>query len=393
MGSHGTGGTRQLFSRPLLATALSVILVVALFAAWKSFGDRLDDGGDSAARCLEGTAAVPVAADPAIAPALQEIAKSFNATAPRVRDRCVTVEVRPVDARAMLDGLTAKTWDAAAYGAFPGAWIPESSVWSAALQTADPQLVAGAPESLVSSPVLLAVEPEIAAAADGRIGWAGLPMLTGANSLAEFGHGDWGSLRIAMPQGPQSDATSLAAQAVAAAAAKADGPLTAEQAESAAVRGDLEQLMSAPPRVGDGTAEAAVQSIAATTDPLDTPVRAVPITEQRLYLITKDDAKAKVAAVSPTGGTPIADYPVIALAGTRVQDYLSDATAEFIAFARTPEQIKLLTRGGFRGAGPLPAATATVTFGEITDQLPTPEPQAVVTINEIVLPSAAPGER
>ncbi len=392
MGSHGTGGSRQLFSRQLLAAALSVILVVALFAAWKTFGDRLDDGSESAARCLEGTAAVPVAADPAIAPALQEIAKSFNATGPQVRDRCVTVEVRPVDARAMLDGLTAETWDAKAYGAFPGAWIPESSVWSAALQTAAPQTVAGASESLVSSPVLLATEPELAAAADGGISWAGLPALTAASSLARFGHDDWGSIRLAMPQGPQSDATSLAAQAVAAAAAKADGPLTTKQAESRAVRADLAQLMSAPPRVGDGSAEAAVKSIAATTDPSDAPVRAVPITEQRLYLLTKDDAKAKVAAVAPAGATPVADYPVIALAGTRVQDYLSDATAEFLTFARKPEQIKLLTQAGFRGAGPLPSGTATVSFAEVKDPLPAPEPAATVAVNAIVLPSAVPGK-
>lgn len=388
MGSHGTGDTRQLLSRPLLAIALSVILIAALITAWVRFGDRIDDGSSSANKCLEGTASVPIAADPAIAPALQEIAKNFNATGPKVRDRCVTVEVRAADARAMLEGLTANAWDTKAHGAFPGAWIPESSVWSAALQTAKPSALAGKSESLVSSPVLLAVEPELAAAAGDDLGWDDLPALTRAGSLAEFGKPAWGSIRLAMPNGPQSDATSLAAQTVAAAAADADGPLTAAQVARPAVQSDLDELMSAPPRVGDGSAEAAVRSIAETTDPSDTPVRAVPISEQRLYLLTKDDASAKVAAVAPDGDTPSLDYPVITLAGSQVQDYLADATAEFLTFARTPEQLNRFGTAGFRGAGPLPAATATIRFGEVSDPLPAAEPAAIVAVNTVVLPSA-----
>lgn len=63
----------------------------------------------------------------------------------------------------------------------------------------------------------------------------------------------------------------------------------------------LDQLMSAPPRVGDGSADAAVRSIADTTNPADAPVRAVAVTEQQLYAITKDDKTARVAAVAPKG--------------------------------------------------------------------------------------------
>ncbi|MFC0315567.1 hypothetical protein ACFQNE_10885 [Gordonia phosphorivorans] len=384
MGTHRSGGTRQLFSRPLLAGALSLILIVAIVVAWRGYGERIDDGSVVAAQCLDGEGLVPIVADPAIAPALQKMAETYNALEPIVRDHCVTVEVRPADARATLEGLTAETWDPQAHGAYPGAWVPESSVWAAALEVATPAVLAGRPESLVTSPVRLAVEPELAAAADGGIAWADLPALTRANSLRAFGHRSWGSIRMAMPTGPQSDATSLAAQAVAATTADATGPLTAAQASSGEVVAAVAQLMSAPPSAGDGSVDAAVRAIGDSTDPATAPIRAVPITEQHLYLLTRDDARATVAAVAPVGPTPQVDYPVIKLSGTQVQDFVADATAEFFTFARKPEQMKLLTESGFRGAGPLPKNTATVSFDEVTDPLPVPEAAASVQIDKVL---------
>lgn len=391
MGTHGSGRTRQLFSRPLLAGLLGIILVVALIVAWNQYGDRIDDGSTKAASCLSGDAHLPIAADPAVAPALQEIATTFNAARPVIRDYCVSVDVRPVDAGAMLEGLTAPKWDAQAHGLYPAAWVPESSVWSAALATANPSLLAGTPDSLVSSPIRLAMEPELAREAKGKIAWGDLPSLTRDNALRAFGHSSWGSLRMAMPTGAESDATALAAQAVAAVTAEATGPLTAAQARSEPVVAAMHELMSAPPRVGDGTAEAAVRAIADTRDPADAKVRAVPISEQRLYLLTKGDAKAKVAVVAPSGPTPVADYPVIMLGGDGVSDAMAAAAAEFFTFARKPEEMKILTQTGFRGPGPLPAGTATVTFGEVGTALPVPEPAATVDLNRIILPSAVPG--
>ncbi|GAA3967309.1 substrate-binding domain-containing protein [Gordonia caeni] len=391
MGNHRSGGTRQLFSRPLLSGVLGVMLIIALVLAWRGFGDRIDDGSSATATCFEGDATVPIVADPAIAPALQEIAKNYNAQHPVVRDHCVTVEVRPADASTVLEGLTADTWDAQAHGPYPGAWVPESSIWAAALQESGTDVLAGTPESLVTSPVRLAMEPVIAEAADGDLAWADLPALTRANSLSAFGRSSWGSLRMAMPTGPQSDATSLAAQAVAAATVGTDTALTTAQARSGEVTTAMNELMSAPPRVGDGSAEAAVGSIAETTEPSSAPVRAVPISEQRLYVLTKDDAEASVAVVAPQGQTPMADYPVIGFTSAQLSGYVTDATSEFFTFARKPEQMGILTGAGFRGSGPLPEPTATVRFDEVSDPLPTPEAGAVVAIDRVVLPSAVAG--
>ncbi|WP_132994189.1 substrate-binding domain-containing protein [Gordonia zhaorongruii] len=392
MSKHGTGvENRQFVSRPLVAGALIVILIAAVITAWVGLGDRIEESAtDSADQCVEGNAAVPIVADPALAPGLQKIAQSYNATSPIVRDHCIKVEVRPADARATLEGLTADRWDPAAFGPFPGAWIPESSVWAAALQTGKPAALQGPPESLVSSPVRLAVEKELAEAADGRIGWGDLPELTRASSLEAYGQPTWGSLRMAMPNGPQSDATALAAQGVAAAIADEKGSLTEEQVGESSVTQAVEQLLSAPPKPGDGSISAAIKAIGEADDPSDAEVRAVPVTEQRLYTLTKDDESAPVTAVAPEGSTPVADYPVIKLAGAQVPAFLGDAISEFLTFARKPPQMKVLTEMGFRGGGPLPQKTATVAFGEVTDPLPAPEPAAALRISEIVLPAAAP---
>ncbi|MGB3301085.1 hypothetical protein [Gordonia sp. (in: high G+C Gram-positive bacteria)] len=389
-GRHNAGDRRrQLVSRPLVGTLLAIILIAGAVTSWSLLGDRIDNEQPVAAgSCLEGAATVSVVADPALAPGLQEIAKSFNATKPVVRDHCITIDVRPADARATLEGLTAKTWDANAFGAFPAAWVPESAIWSSALQTTNAGLLQGNPESLVSSPVRLAMEPEIAKAIDGNLAWSDLPAQTRANSLADFGKRSWGSLRIAMPNGPQSDATALAGQAIAAATTGATEALTPQQATSPEVVNALNQMMSAPPSVGDGSIDAAVKSIAKTTDPSDTPVRAVPVTEQHLYVITKDDQAAKVAVVAPKGQTPVADYPFIKLASELIPAHASDAVAEFFTYARKPMQMETLTKLGFRGPGPLPAPTATVAFDAVTDPMPQPAPEAAISVNKIVYPAA-----
>ena len=390
MAKHNSGGRgRNFISRPLIAVALTLILIAGVVTAWRQLGDRIDEEPVNASPCIEGPATVSVVADPAIAPGLQQIAANYNKTAPAVRDHCITVEVRPADARATLEGLSADKWDQQTYGQFPAAWVPASSIWAASLQVANAGALQGRPESLVWSPVRLAMEPKLADAVDGRLAWADLPAQTRAASLGAFGLRSWGSMRIAMPSGPQSDATALMTQAVAAATASTTKPLTDKQVRSAGVQRAVDELLSAPPEVGDGSIDAAVRSIAETTDPSDAPVRAVAVTEQQLYAITKDDAKARVTAVAPEGATPVADYPVIRLSGQGVPPHVSDAVAEFFTFARKPVQMKILTGSGFHGSGPMPAGTATVRFGDVNDRLPVPEPAASVAISKRVYPAAA----
>ncbi|MFT3662235.1 MAG: substrate-binding domain-containing protein [Gordonia sp. (in: high G+C Gram-positive bacteria)] len=395
MGLHSLNRFREPISRPLLAAILAVILLGGGAIAWIGLGDRIDDESPTTAApggCLEGASTVPIIADPGVAPALQEIAQNYNAQKPVVRDHCVEIAVRPGDARATLDGLRATRWDTAANGPHPAAWVPESSIWAAALTAGDADAVQGTAESLVTSPVLLAVRPEMASTAGTSVMWVQVPYLTYADSFSAYGHRPLkGSIRLAMPQGPQSAATSLAAQAFAANTVSPDeaSPLTVAGVRHDDVQVGLKQLMRDPPSDGDGSAEAAVQAIIDAESFSDASIRSVPISEQRLYLATKDHDEARIGVIRPHGFTPKLDYPMIRLTDG-VEAYASDAAAEFLTFARKPAQMKVLTQAGFRGTGPLPEATATIGFPEVKDEMPAAEPAAVLAVNRIVLPAAAP---
>ncbi|MGV9825481.1 hypothetical protein [Gordonia sp. NPDC003429] len=390
----GRGGIRgRGVSRSLVFAMLAVVLVAAVIVAWQQLGDHLDREADEAAgTCVEGRETVSVIADPDLVSGLTAIAKEYAETNPVVRDHCVTIAVRAGDAKVTLDGL-AGTWDTASMGAYPAAWIPQSSVWSAELETVKPNSLEGQPQSLVTTPVVLATSPDLGKKFDDTIDWGQLPLLQQRdNSLSEFGLDDWGSIRMAMPVGAQSDASALAAQAVAMRVTRTTGVLTADDADSPRVASSVAAMTSGAPASPDGSPGGAATTIRDATDPSTAAIHAVPITEQKLYQLTRTDTTARLAEVIPSGPTPIADYPVIRLAGEQVPAVAADAVAEFLTFASDDKHLRVLTEQGFRGDADLPKPTPTVTFPLTRDPMPNPENPAIVTINKLVYgPDFGPG--
>ncbi|MGC4932134.1 hypothetical protein ACLQ3C_00405 [Gordonia sp. DT30] len=377
-------------SRGLVLALLAVVLVAACVVVWFRVGDHVNREADqAAATCVKGPATVTILADPDITPGLTAVAAAYSDTHPVVRDHCVRIAVAARDAKVTLDGLTGN-WDTASMGAYPAAWVPQSSVWAAELTTAKPDLVDGDPDSLVTSPVVLATAPELGTKLSGRLDWGQLPTLQRRDdSLGDFGLQGWGSLRMAMPREGQSDPTALAAQAVAMRVTRSMGTLTADDAASPRVASSIDALTESAPRSPDGSPAGAAGAIADASDPATAAIHAVPITEQRLYQLTKNDARARLAEVMPSGPTPIADFPVVHLKGDQVPEFAGAAVAEFLTFAGKPEHLRALTVLGFRGDAPLPAKTATVTFPVTDDPMPNPENQAIVTINKLIYgPSA-----
>ncbi|MFT4044310.1 MAG: hypothetical protein QM673_14225 [Gordonia sp. (in: high G+C Gram-positive bacteria)] len=371
-------------SRGLVFVLLSIVLVAGIVVAWLQLGDHLDRQADqAAATCVEGHATVAVIADPDLVDGLTAIAREFADSKPVVRDHCISIAVRAGDAKVTLDGLTG-TWDTASLGQFPAAWVPQSSVWSAQLATTAPTAIEGSPQSLVISPVVLATSPALASKFNARLDWAALPMLQWRDaSLREFGLTGWGSIRMALPIGGQSDASALAAQAVAMRVTHTTGTLTAADARSPRVASSIRAMLTGPASP-DGTPTGAATTIRDAADPATASIHAVPITEQRLYQLTRTDSIARLSEVIPSGPTPVADYPVIRLAGDRVPDFASDAVAQFFTFAAAPDHLRLLTGFGFRGDAPLPKATPTVSFPITNDPMASPENAAIVTINKLV---------
>ncbi|MFT4126456.1 MAG: hypothetical protein QM662_09515 [Gordonia sp. (in: high G+C Gram-positive bacteria)] len=382
----GANGLRRRgVGRGLVCTLLSAVLIAGCVLAWIQIGNHVEREGDAAAAsCVEGPVMVSVIADPDLAPGLAAIAARYTATRPVVHDRCVTLTVRPMDATVALAGLRGR-WDTRSMGPYPAVWVPQSSVWAAELMSAVPDRVDGETASLVTSPVVLATVPELARRVAGRLDWGRLPALAARDDgLAEVDLPDWGSLRMALPIGPQADPSVLTAQAVAARVVRATGALTGDEARSARVTSAIRTLITAAPRSPDGTPAGAATMIADAPDPAAGRLHATPITEQRLYQLTMHDTRQRLAEVVPAGPAPIADFPVIRLKGTRVSQTVAAAVGEFLTFADAPEQLRLVTRLGFRGAAPLPTATSTVTFPAVADPMPTPETAAVVALNTLM---------
>lgn len=386
MGEHRRAGGRRGVSRGLLVLAIAVVVVVALGFLWVLLGDRINEQGkDAAARCVEGDLSVSIVSDPGLAVPLKAVADKYNKTRPTERDRCITIEVRPGDAKVTLDGLTGD-WDTASRGQFPAAWIPQSSVWSSQLIAARPDVVDGSPSSLVTSPVVLAIPAAAAEAMDGDVGWIELPTLQrSTKAMDDLGLRGWGELKMAMPVGPQSDATMLAAQAIATEVSRTpSGPLSPEDAASPLVSSTLRAMLASAPATDLGSSESGVRTLQQQADPATGSIHAVPITEQQLYAITKDDANSAVVALFPSGPTPMADFPVVEMTGDQVDAAQRDAVGAFIDYVHDPEQISTITSLGFRGAGQLPPATSTVTFPVTPTPMPMPSPEAQNAITEVL---------
>lgn len=390
----GTGVRGRGVSRGLVGALLSLVLVAALVVVWFQLGDRIDREGDQAAgNCVEGPLEVPIIADPSIAEPLKSLAGEFTETNPVVRDHCITITVRPGDAKITLDGLAGRSWDPAAMGSRPAAWVPQSSIWSAELAAARPDAVDGSPASLVSTPVVLATAPRLADALRDSLEWGQLPTLQRRDgSLADVGLSSWGSLRLATPVGgAASDATVLAAQAVAMQVTRSPSVLNESDAQSPRVASSISALLTGAPQSPDGSPTGAAKAIAEADDPATSPIHAVAITEQSLYELTRDDKQARLAEVIPGGPTPIADYPVIRLAGEGVDPAHIDGVSDFFDFVRKPDRLRALTGLGFRGDAPRAEPTPTVSFPDTDNPMATPETAAVIAINRLVFgPGSGP---
>lgn len=383
MGDHRRVGGRRGFSRGLLIVVVVIVVLIILGFLWSLLGDRIDrQSEDAADRCVEGDLGVSIISDPALAAPLKTVADKYNATNPVARDHCITIDVRPADAKVTLDGLTG-TWDAASRGQYPAAWIPQSSVWSSQLATANASAIDADPSSLVSSPVVLAIPSDAKQAIDGKVGWIDLPTLQRSEAAMErLGLADWGRLKLAMPIGPQSDSTMLASQAIAMEISRSSRALSPEDAASPRVSSTLTAMLSEAPSTG--SAESGVRTLMNESDAAAREIHAVPITEQQLYALTKDEAEPAVVALLPDGPTPVADFPVITLSGENVDAAQRDGVRAFIDYVHAPEQISTITELGFRGGGRLPAPTTAVSFPVTPSPMPAPTAEAQNSITEVL---------
>ncbi len=359
-GSHRaiTPGRRGL-SVGVIVALISVVVIVGAVILWRFFGDALSSRSDTAAaRCVEGEVAVAVAADPAIADTVTTLAQRYNDTAEPVGDKCVKVNVTSADSDQVFNGLSGD-WPGD-LGQRPALWIPGSSASEARLEAKTGPRTVSDSRSLVTSPVVLATSPQLRSALKDQ-NWGTLPRLqSDPAGLDELGLQGWGGLRLALPLGQDSDASYLAAEAVASEAAPAGSPPSAGL-------GAISTLMAAAPKTDDANAGTALDALLGADDPASAPVHAVVTTEQRLFQKAAgvSDAKSKLAAWLPPGPTAVADFPTVLLSGDWLAQEQVSAASEFARFMRKPDQLGEFAKAGFRVEGQQPPSSDVVDFGPL----------------------------
>ncbi|MGC2344567.1 MAG: hypothetical protein WA630_11380 [Mycobacterium sp.] len=382
-GGHRNDGGRRGVSIGVIAALVAVVVVVGVVILWRFFGDALSNRSNSA-RCVGEKQPVAVIADPSIAEHVQHFADRFNATAAPVGDHCVAVGVKSAGSDAVVDGFIGK-WPAD-LGQRPALWIPGSSVSAARLTAAAGKETITDSRSLVTSPVVLALRPELQRAlADQK--WATLPGLqTKPDGLTEVKLPTWGSLRLALPLGGNSDAAFLAGEAVAAGSAPPGAPPTDG---SGAVR----TLIGGQPKLADNSLAEAMNGLLRPGDPATAPVHAVVTTEQQLFTRGESlpDAGSALSSWLPPGPAAVADYPTVLLSGSWLSQEQVTAGSEFARFMHKPDQLAELARAGFRVEGVKPPSSDVTGFPALPSTLSVGDDAVRAALaNTVSTPSSAP---
>jgi hypothetical protein len=383
-GGHRSDGGPRGVSIGVIAALVAVIVVVAGVILWRFFGDALSNRSHSAARCTGDKQNVAVIADPSIADHIQQFAERYNGSGAQVGDHCVAVSVKSAGADAVVGGFIGN-WPAD-LGQRPALWIPGSSVSTARLTAAVGKETVTDSRSLVTSPVVLAVRPELQRAL-GDQKWSTLPDLqTKPDGLAAVKLPTWGSLRLALPLGGNSDAAYLAAEAVAASSVPPGAPPTDG---SGAVR----TLIAGQPKLADNSLAEAMNVLVRPGDPATAPVHAVVTTEQQLFQRGESlpDAGSTLSSWLPPGPAAIADYPAVQLKGSWLSQDEVTAASAFAQFMHKSNQLAELAKAGFRVEGVKPPSSEVTKFAALPSTLSVGDDSVRATLaNTVTTPSGGP---
>ncbi len=382
-GGHRSDAGPRGVSIGVIAALVTVVVVVAGVIVWRFFGDALSNRSHSAARCTGDKQMVAVIADPSIADHVQQFAERYNGSGGQVGDHCVAVSVKSARSDAVVDGFG--NWPAG-LGQRPALWIPASSVSAAQLTAAAGKQTITDSRSLVTSPVVLAVRPELQRAL-GDQKWSTLPGLqTKPDALAALKLPTWGSLRLALPLGGNSDAAVLAGEAVAAGSAPPGAPPTDG---SGAVRA----LINGQPKLADNSLAEAMNALVRPGDPATAPVHAVVTTEQQLFQRGESlhDAASTLSSWLPPGPAAVADYPTVLLKGSWLSQDQVTAASAFAQFMHKPNQLAELAKAGFRVEGVKPPSSEVTSFAALPSTLSVGDDAMRATLaNLVTTPSSGP---
>jgi hypothetical protein len=319
-------------ARRSLRTPLAVLGVAGLVALTAVAVQTVAADADG---CSTGGVRLGVAADPAIAPALRDIAAQWTKTNPQVNGGCVRVEITErasADVASALGVRAGGSVDVAADPAptpsesdIPAVWIPDSVFWLTRVQGVDRNAFDVDAPSIAASPVVLGVsEADAAKLGDGG-GPTGLSPETLGTLLKQPDAGA-PPLRLGIAE-PRRDSASLV------------GALILHEA-LVKKQSDLKNLVGAFRQIG-GPAPDTPSLLKA----FGQGINAAPMSEQTVVRYDASGPAVPIAAV-PLDSAPALDFPYAILTGKPRN--VSQAAARFRAALVEGNYADILARRGLR---------------------------------------------
>ena len=293
-GRHASPRRHRSWPRRILALVTAVALVAVGVVAANTFL------GQSAGSC-EQAPALTVVADPAIAPAVAELATSFQRSAPPINGMCASIDVVARTSAEVVAGLGSSVR--------ADVWIPDSSHW--VTQVSAEGVALDVAKSLAISPLVVVAPRPVAE----QLGWpeADLP---------------WGAVLASDANATIADPTTTS-EGLATLLAVAAVVGTGEEERTTLVQAMTTVARSAVPDVA-----AAYEQI--TAGAVEAPLFTA--TEQSVVAHNAAAPTNLVAALYPAEGTPVFDYPVITVTTAATSTVKAETSAAFEAALRTPRR-------------------------------------------------------
>jgi Ca-activated chloride channel family protein len=301
----------------------------------------------SAAGCSGTPVQVNIVASPDQAPLMRRLAEQWNTEKPAVDGRCVGAVIRPM-APASVAGLLGQDWDESRYGPRPDVWAPDYSAWL--LFAAGRPDVAGllpqaTPASLATSPIVIAMQQPMAEA----LGWPGRQLgwtdLIGGfahgKTWANYGHPEWGQLRMAMPDPTKFTAGQVAILTV----LDTDNSQNLDNNELFA--GLLLSQLATP---DNDDSPAVLRKFLSANSPAEKAAlpAAFPVLERDLAGYAANKPAVALAPIYPRDGLTYADYPYAVLRGPWVDETRQKAAGSFLEYLRSEPGQQAYEAAGFR---------------------------------------------
>ncbi|WP_173041297.1 substrate-binding domain-containing protein [Phytohabitans flavus] len=305
-------------------------------------------GGDEEG-CTGAPVEISVVAAPDHYPLVNELTDKWSDAGPTVGTHCVSATVRAMPSSAVAASI-GPGWDEARDGPRPDVWMPDFSAWlslAAGRPDAASVLPQEKPPSLATTPTVIAMQRPMAEALgwpERALGWTELVgAFQGGKTWTDYGHPEWGALRLGMADPTRSGAGLAAAMTIM--DPDNNQQQTNEELYIALSASQLTTISAEDPA-------ALLREYAGVgNDDIPTLPAAIPVLERELAEYAEASPTVPLVPIYPKEGAAYADYPFAVLRAPWVDDVRRQAAAALLAHLQNPESRQAYAAAGFRDSG------------------------------------------